>query len=449
MNNFYDVIVVGGGTSGIVSAIASARQGAKTLLIEQYGFLGGSANYGFPFLAFFSGNGEKVVDGLPEEIVSRLIEEGGSMGHMRGGKWRTESEYEFSLTPYEPEIYKYVIQEMALEAQVELSLHTYLLGAIVSSDRIVGLEVLTKSGRITVYGNVFIDASGDAELSKLAGAPFQYGDTGNMQNVSLMFVLDNIDLERMYEDIQNNGNVKGRDDWHIRLVRGPKLGTNKKDGIVHLAGHMLLWDDKAPLTFTAVSWREGLASFNLTRTIKIDPTDGRSIVEGEISERRNVINAFRQCQKRIPGMEESYLIKTAHQVGVRESRRIVGEYCLTEEDVVNGREFDDGIARGAYPIDIHDPKGGKTMFKFIKDGGSYSIPYRCLIPQEIDGLISTGRIISVTHEALGSTRLQATCMALGEAAGVSAAIASEDKLLPRDIGINELLQILRSNKAIL
>lgn len=449
MNNYYDVIVVGGGTSGIVAAIASARKGARTLLVERYGFLGGSANYGFPFLAFFSGNGEKVVDGLPEEIVSRLIKEDGSMGHIRGGRWRTEGDYEFSLTPYEPEVYKYVAQEMAIEANVELSLHSYLFGAIVSSNHLAGIEILTKSGRNTIYGDIFIDATGDADLSFLAGVPFQYGDVGNMQNVTMTFILDNVDLEKMYEDLQNEGNIKGRDDWHVRLVRGPKIGTEKKEGIVHLAGHMLLWEEKTPMSFTAVSWREGLVSLNLTRTINIDPTDGKSIVEGEISERRNVIRSFRQCQKRIPGMEQCYLIKTAHQVGVRESRRVIGEYCLTEEDVVNCKNFEDGIARGAYPIDIHDPKGGKTQFIFLKNGGSYSIPYRCLIPKVIDNLILTGRIISVSRKALGSTRLQATCMALGEAAGTAASLSVEKKILPGKVDMEELKRVLKSNKAII
>jgi len=188
---------------------------------------------------------------------------------------------------------------------------------------------------------------------------------------------------------------------------------------------------------------------NLTRTINIDPTDGKSIVEGEISERRNIISSFRQCQKRIPGMEQCYLIKTAHQVGVRESRRVIGEYCLTEEDVVNCKNFEDGIARGAYPIDIHDPKGGKTQFIFLKNGGSYSIPYRCLIPKVIDNLILTGRIISVSRKALGSTRLQATCMALGEAAGTAASLSVEKKILPGKVDMEELKRVLKSNKAII
>ena len=148
-------------------------------------------------------------------------------------------------------------------------------------------------------------------------------------------------------------------------------------------------------------------------------------------------------------MEESYLIKTAHQVGVRESRRIVGEYCLTEEDVVNCREFDDGIARGSYPIDIHDPKGGKTQFTFLKNGGSYSIPYRCMVPKKIDSLIVTGRIISATHAALGSTRLQATCMAIGEAAGIAGAFSAKNKVVPRKIDMNEVKRTLITDRAII
>ncbi len=448
MNNFYDVIVVGGGTSGLVSAIASARKGAKTLLVERYGFLGGSANYGFPFLAFFSGNGEKVVDGLAEEIVQRLIKEGGSKGHMRGGRWRTDGNYEFSLTPYEHEVYKYVVQEMALEHNVKLSLHSYLLGAIVSSNKIIGIEILTKSGRKTIYGNTFIDATGDADLSYLAGAPFEFKAADSMQNVTMTFVLDNVDLEKMYNDLQNDGNIKGRDDWHVRLVRGPKFDTDNKEGIVHLAGHMSLWDERPPLSFTAVSWREGILSLNLTRTININPVDENSIVDGEILERKNVINTVKQCQKRIPGMENCVLVRTAHQLGVRESRRVIGEYVLTEDDVVNCVDFEDGIARGAYPIDIHDPKGGKTQFTFLKNGGSYSIPYRCLTPKKIDNLIVTGRIISVTHEALGSTRLMATCMALGEAAGIAAALSSEEKSLPRNIDVKKIKEILKLNNAI-
>ncbi len=444
MANYYDVVVVGGGTSGFVAATAAARKGARTLLVERYGFVGGSSVSGYPFLGFYAGNGEKVVGGIGEEVVGRLIEAGGSRGHIRGGRWQTAEEYEFSLTPYEPEVLKFVAQEMLLEAGVSLMLHTYLIGAIVREDRLIGIEVANKSGRSIIYANCFIDATGDADLAYLAGAPFQIGD--EVQNVTLMFTVGGIDLERLVQEIEADGRIKGRGEWHTRVVRGPILDSDEP-AIVHLAGHMDLWDDRPPLTFTAVSWKKNQASFNITRTVGIDPTNARDLVRAEISERRNVMETYRRFRERIPGMEGCELITTAPQVGVRESRRIEGEYCLQGEDVVNCREFDDGIARGSYPIDIHDPKGGKTQFTFLKDGGSYSIPYRCCVPKFIDGLIVTGRCISATHEALGSTRLQSTCMALGEAAGVAASVCRPSKT-PRDIDGAELKGLLRNDGAI-
>lgn len=444
MANYYDVVVVGGGTSGFVAATAAARKGARTLLVERYGFVGGSSVSGFPFLGFYSGNGEKVVDGIPEEVVNRLIEAGGSRGHIRGGRWERAEEYEFSLTPYEPEILKFVAQEMLLESGANLMLHTYLIGTIVRDNRLIGIEVANKSGRSVIYANCFIDATGDADLAHLAGAPFQIGE--QVQNVTLMFTVGGLDLERMVQEIETGGRIKGRGEWHTRVVRGPILDSDKP-GVVHLAGHMDLWDDRPPLTFTAVSWKKNQASFNITRTVGIDPTSARDLVRAEISERRNVMETYRRFQERIPGMEGSELITTAPHVGVRESRRIEGEYCLQGDDVVNCREFEDGIARGSYPIDIHDPKGGKTQFTFLKDGGSYSIPYRSCIPKYIDGLIITGRCISATHEALGSTRLQSTCMALGQAAGVAASLCRPSKT-PGDIDGVKLKELLRSDGAI-
>ena len=199
MANYYDVVVVGGGTSGFVAATAAARKGARTLLVERYGFVGGSSVSGYPFLGFYAGNGEKVVGGIGEEVVGRLIGAGGSRGNIRGGRWQPAEEYEFSLTPYEPEVLKFVAQEMRLEAGVSLMLHTYLIGAIVREDRLIGIEVANKSGRSIIYANCFIDATGDADLAYLAGAPFQIGD--EVQNVTQVLTRGRISLARLLEDI--------------------------------------------------------------------------------------------------------------------------------------------------------------------------------------------------------------------------------------------------------
>jgi len=448
MNNYYDVVVVGGGTAGFVAAAAAARNGAKTLVIEKHGFLGGTATFGFPFLGFFSGNGEKIVGGIPEEIVQRLIKEGGSKGHIRGAKWQTGEPYEFSLTPYEPEFLKFVAQEILLEANVDILLHTYLLNTIVDNDRLIGVEIFNKSGRKTIYGKTFIDATGDADLAALSEAAFYKGEKNNIQNVTMAFMLKNINFDEMLKGLKQGKGIKGWGEWHTRLVMGPKLNQDKPS-IVHLAGHMDLYDHKSPLTFTAVSWIEGEASFNITRTVGIDATNANDLVRAELSERRNVMNAFKQCRKRIPGMENCFLGITAPQVGIRESRRIQGKYQLTGKEVIECKNFFDGIARGGYPIDIHDPKGGKTKFSFLKAGGSYSIPYRCLIPVNLDSLLVAGRCISVDQEALGSIRVQATCMALGEAAGTAAALSAKYNQSPEEVNIKELRKILQSHDAII
>ena len=263
----------------------------------------------------------------------------------------------------------------------------------------------------------------------------------------MAFMLKNINFDEMLKGLKQGKGIKGWGEWHTRLVMGPKLNQDKPS-IVHLAGHMDLYDHKSPLTFTAVSWIEGEASFNITRTVGIDATNANDLVRAELSERRNVMNAFKQCRKRIPGMENCFLGITAPQVGIRESRRIQGKYQLTGKEVIECKNFFDGIARGGYPIDIHDPKGGKTKFSFLKAGGSYSIPYRCLIPVNLDSLLVAGRCISVDQEALGSIRLQATCMALGEAAGTAAALSAKLNQSPKEINVKELRKKLKFQGAI-
>ena len=190
-------------------------------------------------------------------------------------------------------------------------------------------------------------------------------------------------------------------------------------------------------------------SFNITRTTNIDPTMAEDITRAEISERKNVENVAKAFRKNIPGFERAYLVFSSIRVGIREGRRIKGLYTLTEDEVVNRSEFEDGIARGAYPIDIHDPKGGNTQFTFIKEGGSYAVPYRCLIPDGSENLIVAGRCASTTGKALGSVRLMACCMAQGQAAGTAAALAVQSSINPSDVDMPKLKEKLVNEGAIL
>lgn len=447
----YDVIILGGGTAGMIAATASARCGARTLVVERDGYLGGTATLGIPFLGFFSGDGSKVVDGLPQALVDRMVELGGCMGHARGGTWATgykNIDYEFSLTPFDPEFLKIAAQAMVLDAGADVMFQSVLAGVQMKGSSITAIEVLTVEGRKTLLGKVFIDCSGDAMLVRMAGFPADHRGRGNMQNVSHVMRVGNVDVDRMVLCLQQGGEIEGIDDWHIRLVKG-RLIDSAEEGYVHVAGKAKLWQDRPPHTFTAVRWRKEEMSFNISRTTNIDPTDAGDISKAEISERQNVESIIKAFRNRIPGFETAYLAASSIRVGIREGRRIKGLYTLTEEEVVDKTEFDDGIARGAYPIDIHDPKGGDTQFTFIKEGGSYAIPYRCLVPEDSENMIVAGRCVSTTGKALGSVRLMACCMALGQAAGTAAALATGSGLSPGKVDIAQLKSTLIKNDAIL
>ena len=446
----YDVIVCGGGTAGAIAGIAAARNGAKTLIVENEGFLGGTATYGIPFLGFFSGDGTQVVGGTGQELVGKMKTAGGSPGHMRGGIWNEKTaggRYEFSLTPFDPEFYKYVIQEMALEAGAELALQTTLTGVKEKDGSITSIQCRTVEGMKDFAAKTYIDATGDAHLCFSAGYPLEMRGRGNMQNVSNILRIGNVDTEQLLENLESGWGVKGLEDWHIRIVRGDLV--NRKNGIIHIAGHMIVNDEKGSYTFTGVSWRKEETSFNITRTINIDPTSARDITQAEINERRNINKLIQALRRDVRGFEDSYIVSSSTKVGIREGRRIKGEFTLTEQDVEDGKSFPDGVARGAYPIDIHDPKGGKTQFTFIKKGGSYSIPYPCLIPRGSKNVLTAGRCVSTTGQALGSVRLMACCMALGQAAGTAGALCAGKGLSPAALDTGLLRRTLTDQDAIL
>jgi hypothetical protein len=186
----------------------------------------------------------------------------------------------------------------------------------------------------------------------------------------------------------------------------------------------------------------------MTRTTNVDPTNVDDITRAEVAERKNVVEVSRLLMKNVPGFENSYLSGVSPSIGVRESRRIVGAYTLTVEDVLSCRRFEDGVALGAYPVDIHDPKGGRTQFMFLEGGGSYNIPYRCLLPQKIENLLVAGKNVSATHEAIGTVRLQATVMAIGQAAGTAAALATRAGCSPRELDFLTLRKVLEDQGAV-
>lgn len=426
-----DIVVVGGGTAGVIAALAAARNGARVTLLEKGGFPGGVAAFGIPFLAFRDGRGRRVVGGLAQELVARLVALDASPGHVGGTTWAGDGlDQQFHLTPYDPEGYKALILQMLAEAGVDLQLHTWFTGVDQDPDgRLTAIHFVNKDGSGRLAPAVVIDASGDADVARRAGCSFRLGGEGQaMQNVSGIFVLAGVDAEAAVAALQAGDNIKGWGHWHTRIVRGPLVDHAR--GINHFAGLMSPWGDDRAFAFTAVSWREHVFSLNLSRTTGIDGCKADDLNRAEICERQQMYQLFQAMKAHVPGFANAWMVATSPMVGVRESANIQGAYVLSREDVLEAHEHDDSIARGCYPIDIHDPAGGHTRFAFIRDGGSYGIPYRCLLPDRAANLLVAGRCLSASHEAHGSSRIMATAMASGEAAGTAAALALSGGILP-------------------
>lgn len=443
MERRFDVIVLGGGTAGVIAAIAAARCGAKTLIIEKNSYLGGTAVTGVPFLGIYDGNDKRVNGGIPQELIERMCAEGGCLDGVFGAAWM-DKRYRFSITPFEQECYKYVAQEMVLEAGAQILFHSFVSDVHMNGREIMGVEVVNKSGKSLYTASVYIDTTGDADIAYRCGVPMV--EKSAAQNASMLFRLGGVDTAKVLESMRKGRGITGWGNWHNRILTGPRL-DKKESGVVHMAGHFV-GPNEEKITFTAISDISDNLYVNATRTIGIDGTSAEHLTMAEISERRHVHDLVKTLQKNVPGMENAYLIYTA-PIGIRESRNIIGEYLLEKEDVLSGRQFADSVVRGAYPIDIHDPNGGPTQFQFIKDGGSYSIPYRCFVPKGADNLLVAGRCLSASHEAMGTARIMGVVMGQGQAVGTAAALAVTENVSVRDVDIGLLQRKLKENGAIL
>lgn len=449
MQREYDVIVCGGGTAGFMAAAAAARMGAKTLIVERFSHLGGTAAFGIPFLGIVSGNGEVVNRGMVDELIERLQKQSASFGHARGAYWNTSENngsYEFALTPFDPEHLKYVAQQMVTEAGGEILYYSIVTGAVVEKGRLQAIEVSNKSGKTLYFAKVFIDATGDADVAYHAGASFL--PKVGVQNSSILFRIGSVDLEAFRGELERGVTVQGKGSWHTRVLYQAKA-EGAQPSLVHMAGHLTPFEDKSrKITFTAVSFRDGEVFLNATRVAGVDGTDTEALSRAEVQERENVMEVFDALRKSVRGFENAVLLTTS-PMGIRESRNIEGDYVITKEDVTGGKEFSDSVARGAYPIDIHDPKGGATQFVFIREGASYGVPFRAMLPKKIEGLIVAGRCISASHEAHGTVRIMGCVLAQGQAAGTAAGLCIQQNKEPRSLSISTLRDQLRKDGALL
>ncbi|RLI06457.1 FAD-dependent oxidoreductase, partial [Candidatus Bathyarchaeota archaeon] len=364
----YDVVVAGGGTAGVAAAIAAARNGADTLLIEKYGFLGGTMTAGLvnPFMTFHAGN-KQIIKGIFQEIIDHLKDMGG---------------YDEKTKAFDNEAMKLVLDQMVKEAGVRLLLHTYVTDVILTKmNKVRGVEIYNKSGRQAVLGKVTVDATGDGNVAVMAGAPYEKGrrEDGLTQPMTLNFRVGGVDVERM----------PPRDEINKLFEEA------KAKGELSIPRENILY---FPTT------RKSEIHFNTTRIVMADGTKAEDLTYAETEGRRQMVELIKFLKEKVPGFENAYLLMSAVQIGVRETRRIIGEYVLTEDDIVKARKFKDTIAKGSYPIDIHNPKGEGTVIKRPPPGESYDIPYRCIVPKKVDDLLVAGRCISSTHEAQAAIR---------------------------------------------
>lgn len=436
-----DVLVCGGGPAGFVAAVAAARNGAKTILLERYGFFGGMASAGMvhPIYGYFARH-LQIITGIPQELIDRLKKIPGGTGdhtYRHDCVARRDKQGECvtgkselgcpvasvaQVVPVDGEAVKLVALEMIEEAGVSWHLHTQVVALEREGSRITGVIVHGKSGFGIYRGRVVIDATGDADVAALADVPFHSGneDDGAMKPPTLMFRIGGVRLSKdriwaAWPPDQSTG-AGGDGCWLMAMPRPGEYAVNSPTGI---------------------------QGFDATKT--------EHVSQAQALATKQVWRKLELIRKHVDGCQDAVLLSIAPQLGLRDSRRIEGDYLLTEDDVLKSVKFPDGITNGVHPIDLHMKserfQGRHTVL--TPCGDYYQIPYRCMLPKGADNLLVAGRSISATFMAQGSLRVMATCMGMGQAAGTAAALCVPRGLSPRDIKPDELRALLKDQGAYL
>jgi glycine/D-amino acid oxidase-like deaminating enzyme len=422
MTDRYDVVVVGSGSAGSSAAITAARLGMRTLLVDRLGFMGGTSTAVLDtFYAFYTPGDRprRVVGGIGWEVVRRLNDAGVAFE-------RPNTYGAGTGVTYDQETLKVVWEELAADAGVELLLHTWATGVRVGDAGVEGVRLWNKGGERWLEAAVVIDASGDADVAAMAGAAYDNAaKQGRVQSLSTLFKLANVDVERA-------ASVRKAELWDL-------MRQAAADGSYLLPRIEGSWH-RTPFP--------GVALIHMTRIPNVDATDPDQLTAAEVEGRRQVREYARFLRDRVPGFERSVVVATSPSIGVRESRRVHGDYVLTRDDVLAGRRFDDEIALCGAPIEDHHA-GGDTEWRYVAEDGVYGIPYRCLVPADVDRLLVAGRCFSASHDAHASARSMATCMAMGQAAATAAAMAVRDGIPPRDVDRDGLRAQLHADGALL
>lgn len=411
------VLVAGGGPAGIGAALAAARSGAKTMILEESNCLGGMATAGL--MSHWTGSSSSPI-GL--EIVNRMCASKSlPIDYDCDNHWTISHE-----------VLKRVLFDLLEEAGVIIQLHTMIVDVIKEGDCVKGVITESKSGREAIFADVVVDGTGDGDVAYKAGAAFEMGREGDgvCQPVTLMFRIGGVDYNRAI--------FPPSFESYIDVPKGEVQALGKSI-LPKPAGHVLLYMTRLP----------GEVCVNMTNLTGIDATNVRDVSRAEIVCRRQMDDIVAFLREYVPGYEECFLVTSAQNVGIRESRHFKGIYTITAEDIVEAKLFDDWIAvHNFFNFDIHNTIGAgldaNGSQKEFRAKGEYSIPYRCIVPERIDGLLLSGRNISGTHKAHSNFRVMTICLNIGYGAGVAAALAAKNGIQPRDVDVREIQANLRS-----
>lgn len=456
----YDVVVVGGGMSGVFAAIAAARNGAKTLIIDQNGYFGGTltANGVGPMMTFFAGD-KQVIKGLGEEMVERLKARGYSPGHVLDS-----TNYISYVTPFSAEGLKIILDEMISESKAEVLFHSYLIGLEKEQGIIKQISIANKDGISNIKSQVFIDATGDADLAVLAKVPFQLGRESDnaMQPMTMNLKVYGVDTTKLRKTVLENPAKFPRLNRDLAVMKNTEIlsfvGFDNEFKQAKVEGRISIPREDILFFETNVP---GEFILNTSRIINESGVSAAGLTRGEMIGRQQCEELYKFLVESIPGFEAAQIAYTGPSVGVRGTRQIKGRYTLTNQDVLENKTFTSVIAHSGYPIDIHNPKGEGTVSvhtsqtvevahdKFDKKvfDNYYQIPYEIMLTNEVDNLIVTGRCVSASFEAQAAIRTTPTMTALGQAAGTAAALASANNLAVDAINIKELQTLLIKQKS--
>ena len=431
-----DVLVVGAGPAGIMAAQSAALvKGTKVMLLDSRGYLGGNMTIGLPLLGFLGRKGNEIIKGLPLRFVERLRERGQATHHRA-------CPLHVSLTMVDPEGTKRLAWEIMEECGVKVLLYVFAADVIMENGKCKCVVIESKKGREAILAKSVVDCTGDGDILYRCGAEMLYGnDEGIAQPPTLMFSMRGVDSRRLRDAVADHPDIYDIDyipnEFFRPMDNCTFVGFRNQIRQAREAGYRL----PVERTIFMTGMAEDEWWVNMSRVNGIDATDPEQYTRGEelcIEQNAEIV---RYLKAYIPGFENAWLDKVAPFMGVRETRRLVGEYTLTEQDIFDCARFDDAIAVASYPVDLHHPVGGDCSLWWCPD--CYDVPYRCLIPKKVDGVIAAGRDISATHLALASVRVMGPAMCLGEAAGKAAALAVRDNKELRDLDVTELQSALR------